>query len=138
MELTFILNVTPTPQARSRHTVINGFHRAYKSAAQKGAEATLDALLAQHAPVEPLTGAVALDFVAVFPVPASASKKKRQEMLDGVIYHTHKPDLDNLAKQLQDAMTRLQFWQDDRQLVRTRCEKKYGLRGHWIVTLREL
>ena len=137
-EISFILNCTPTPQARPRHAVMHGFSMTYKSAAQKENEATLDALLAQHAPVEPMEGAVALTFMAYLPVPASASKKKQQDMLNGVIRHTHKPDLDNLGKQLKDAMTRLQFWRDDRQVVKLTCEKRYGMRGHWIVTIREL
>ena len=136
-EIVFELNVTPTPQARPRHTVMHGFSRTYKSAAQRANESTLDALLAMHAPKTPFTGPVYLEFSAVFPVPASVSQKKRQMMLDGHIFHTHKPDLDNLTKQLKDAMTRLQFWQDDRQVVRTVCEKKYGERGQWLVRVLE-
>ncbi len=118
--------------------MFHGFSRTYKSTAQKNNEATLDALLAMHAPDAPMHGAVSLEFTAVFPVPASASKKKQREMLDGHIHHTHKPDLDNLTKQLKDAMTRMQFWQDDRQVVRTVCEKRYGERGHWLVTVTEI
>ena len=137
-EISFVLNTTPTPQARPRHTVMNGFSRTYKTAAQKSNEATLDALLAMHAPETPIHGAVSLEFAAVFPVPASASKKKQREMLDGFVHHTHKPDLDNLTKQLKDAMTRLQFWQDDRQVVRTVCEKRYGERGQWMIRIREI
>lgn len=52
--------------------------------------------------------------------------------------HTKKPDLDNLTKQLKDAMTRLQFWHDDRQVVRLACEKRYGETGRWEVCIREM
>ena len=52
--------------------------------------------------------------------------------------HTKKPDLDNLTKQLKDAMTRLQFWSDDRQVVRIACEKRYGEQGRWEVCVREV
>ncbi len=137
-ELSFTLNAVPTPQARPRHTMVGGFSRTYKTAEQKRNEQTLDALLAAHAPETPIRGAVSLEFAAVFPVPASASRKRRREMLDGVIGHTQKPDLDNLAKQLKDAMTRLQYWLDDRQVVRISCEKRWGERGQWIVTVREM
>ena len=59
-------------------------------------------------------------------------------MLRGQQYHTHKPDLDNLAKQLKDAMTRLQYWYDDRQVVRLICQKAYGETGRWEVCVREM
>ena len=105
----------------------------FKSGTQRANEQTLDALLAPHAPEAPLTGAVTLEFRAVFPPPKSASKKARAAMLRGIEPHTKKPDLDNLTKQLKDAMTRLQFWRDDRQVVRLVCEKRYGETGRWEV-----
>ncbi|MFR1532849.1 MAG: RusA family crossover junction endodeoxyribonuclease [Bilophila wadsworthia] len=37
-------------------------------------------------------------------------EKQREAMLRGEIAHTKKPDLDNMAKQLKDAMTRAGFW----------------------------
>ena len=76
-----------------------------------------------------------MEFVAVFPPPKSASKKVRTAMLRGEP-HTKKPDLDNLAKQIKDAMTRLQFWHDDRQVMRIVCEKRYGEVGRWEVCVR--
>lgn len=59
-------------------------------------------------------------------------------MLSGRIGHTVKPDLDNLCKQLKDAMTRLRFWQDDRQVVRLVCEKVYGLDPCWKISVRNI
>lgn len=50
---------------------------------------------------------------------------------------TKKPDLDNLAKQLKDAMTRLNFWHDDAQVVCLRCEKIYAESGRWDVAVYE-
>lgn len=135
--IAFILPCIPTAQARARHGVVNGHSMTFKSGAQRAAEQTLDALLALHAPEAPLMGAVTLEFRAVFPPPKSASKKARAAMLRGVEPHTKKPDLDNLTKQLKDAMTRLQFWRDDRQVVRIVCEKRYGDTGRWEVCIRE-
>lgn len=135
--IAFILPCIPTAQARARHGVVNGHSMTFKSGAQRAAEQTLDALLALHAPEAPLMGAVTLEFRAVFPPPKSASKKARAAMLRGAEPHTKKPDLDNLTKQLKDAMTRLQFWRDDRQVVRIVCEKRYGEQGRWEVCIRE-
>lgn len=136
--IVFTLPCVPTAQARARHGVVNGHSVTYKAGAQRVNEQTLDALLAPHAPEVPLAGAVELQFRAVFPPPKSVSKKARAAMLRGWIHHTKKPDLDNLAKQLKDAMTRLRFWEDDRQVVRIVCEKRYGGVGRWEVVAREV
>ena len=135
--IAFTLPIVPTAQARARHGVVNGHSVTFKSDRQKANEQTLDALLSRYAPAAPMSGAVALEFIAVFPPPRSASKKAREAMLRGTEPHTKKPDLDNLVKQLKDAMTRLQFWRDDRQVVRIVCEKRYGDTGRWEVCIRE-
>lgn len=135
----FILHTTPTAQARPRHGTIetrNGpLHMTFKSKRQKDNEATLDALLAPYAPASPMQGPVALSFIAALPMPRSASRKLREAMLNGWAFPQKKPDLDNLAKQLKDAMTRLQFWGDDRQVVDLRCKKIWAVNGYWAVTL---
>ena len=137
--LTFRLNCVPTAQARPRHMrTKSGISIAYKSERQVANEATLEALLAQFAPEKPLGGGLGLLFTAVLPVPASAGKRTREAMLDGEIGPTVKPDLDNLAKQLKDCMTRLRFWNDDRQVVRLECEKIYGEEPCWMVAVERL
>ena len=133
----FFLNCTPTAQARVRHAVRCGHSVAYKSAGQKSAEAVLDGLLSARAPKKPLEGPLVLEFIAGID-PASTPKKQREAMLRGEIAHTKKPDLDNMAKQLKDAMTRLQYWYDDRQVVRLICQKAYGETGRWEVCVREM
>ncbi len=135
--IAFTLPIVPTAQARARHGVVNGHSVTFKSDRQKANEQTLDALLSRYAPAAPMSGADALEFIAVFPPPRSASKKAREAMLRGTEPHTKKPDLDNLVKQLKDAMTRLQFWCDDRQVVRISCEKRYGEVGEWRVAVAE-
>ncbi len=136
--LSFILNCVPTAQARARHMrTKSGLAIAYKSESQKANEATLEALLAPHAPKAPFTCAIYLEFAAFMPIPKSASKKCRAQMLAGEIAPTVKPDLDNLAKQLKDAMTRLRFWQDDRQVVMLMCLKLYGEQPAWEVHVRK-
>jgi Holliday junction resolvase RusA-like endonuclease len=108
---------------------------AYKSAGQKSAEAVLDDLLSKRAPEKPLDGPLVLEFIAGMPIPASTSKKQREAMLRGEIAHTKKPDLDNMAKQLKDAMTRAGFWRDDKQVVALRCSKRYAAVPHWEVAV---
>lgn len=78
-----------------------------------------------------------LEFVAAMPLGKSDSKKLREAKLAGWVAPEKKPDLDNLAKQLLDCMTRLQFWHDDVQVVCLRCEKIYAEQGYWDVALYE-
>jgi Holliday junction resolvase RusA-like endonuclease len=133
--LKFILPITPTAQARPRHAMINGLPMTYKSKGQKDNERTLDACLLEHRPETPLEGPLALAFVAALPVPKSASKKAHTVMLSGKDWPQKKPDLSNLCKQIEDAMTRLQFWGDDCQVVELRCRKIWAERGYWQVTV---
>lgn len=136
--LKFRLNCIPTAQARARHgRTKSGLHMTFKSANQKANERTLEALLAPYAPKTPLAGPLVLEFVAALPVGKSDSKKLREAKLTGMVSPEKKPDLDNLAKQLLDCMTRLQFWTDDVQVVCLRCEKIYAEQGYWDVALFE-
>lgn len=132
--MTFELPIIPTAQQRARHTRTG---RAYKSAAQEGNERTLEAVLMPYKPEKPLCGPVRLSFTAFMPIPASASKKRREAMQAGKIGHTVKPDVDNLSKQLLDAMTRLRFWDDDRQVVELVARKRYDESPRWAVEVSE-
>ena len=135
--LSFVINVIPTPQARPRFSRHGQYVKTYKSSTQEANERTLEALLAPYAPEKPLSGPVTLVFTATFPVPKSASKKRREAMLRGKIKHTKKPDLDNLTKQLKDCLTRLQFWLDDKQVYKNIVRKNYGEHGQWSIRLIE-
>lgn len=75
----------------------------------------------------PLECALKVEFLAVFPVPASWSKKKRQAALSGDLRPTGKPDWDNIGKLASDALNGI-CWKDDSQLVDVRTQKFYGER----------
>lgn len=134
MTLRFILPIIPTAQQRARYTRSG---MAYKSREQETNERTLEAVLMPYKPEKPLCGPVRLVFTAFMPIPASASKKRRAAMRAGEIGHTVKPDVDNLSKQLLDAMTRLRFWEDDRQVVELVARKWYDEDPRWVVEVSE-
>ena len=69
--------------------------------------------------------AVRVDILAVFPVPASWSKKRRLAALQGVDHHVSKPDLDNVQKAILDGMNGIVF-EDDSQVIDSRARKAYG------------
>ena len=50
-------------------------------------------------------------------------------------WHESKPDADNLAKAVMDAMTALGVWRDDSQVVQLEVSKVYGARPGALVVL---
>ena len=134
--ISFELHCAPKAQARARHSFHKNRHITYKAENQIRNETELEALLLPHKPAAPIKGAVALFFMAHMPMPKSWSIKKQAKMIADQAPHIGKPDLDNLAKQLLDAMTRLKFWEDDRQITRLDCEKIYSREPRWEVAIR--
>lgn len=64
---------------------------------------------------EPLSGAVQVEVRMHYPVPASASKKRRAAMLADQIRPTCKPDADNVLKAIFDGLNGVAF-DDDKQI----------------------
>lgn len=62
---------------------------------------------------------------AFYGIPKSVSKKKRQEMISGILWPTKKPDIDNIAKCILDALNGVAF-HDDTQVVSLHMEKHYA------------
>ena len=66
-----------------------------------------------------------LEITAVFAVPESTSKKRRTQMLAWAILPTKKPDADNIAKIIADALNGV-AWHDDAQITEMHVRKVYG------------
>lgn len=75
--------------------------------------------------------------MAYFEIPASWPEHQRQAALLGVVRHTRKPDFDNIAKVLADALNGIAY-EDDKQIVRFEIEKRYGPRAFAAVTVEEI
>ena len=72
-----------------------------------------------------LEGQLKIDIKAYFSIPKSASKKKKQLMLEGELRPTKKPDADNILKIIGDALNDLAY-KDDKQIVSANIEKFYS------------
>lgn len=70
------------------------------------------------------TGQVAVDITAFYPIPSSYTKKKQEAIRRGA-RPVKKPDLDNIAKIILDALNHI-AWQDDKQVVCMVLTKKYA------------
>ena len=58
-------------------------------------------------------------------IPASFSKQKRKDALEGIIKPTKKPDIDNIAKCFLDGMNDIVYL-DDKQVVNLHVTKVYA------------
>lgn len=79
---------------------------------------------------------VTLRIVARFMPPASASKKKQQEMLAGEILPLKKPDMDNIVKVVADALNGTAY-RDDKQIVLVSAKKAYSAMEGLDITVEE-
>jgi Holliday junction resolvase RusA-like endonuclease len=84
-----------------------------------------------------LEGYIEATIRAYFSIPKSTSNKKRQLMLEGEIFPTKRPDLDNIAKIVLDALNKLAY-DDDSQVVRLVIEKYYDDNPRVNLTLKEI
>lgn len=72
--------------------------------------------------------------VAYFQIPKSSSKKRQIEMISSKVLPTKRPDTDNIAKIVLDALNGLAY-PDDKQVVELHVIKEYDLEGCVTVEL---
>lgn len=128
-ELTFFVPGDPVGKARPRVSVRFGHAHAYtpaKTAAYEKTVATYAkaAMIAQQFEKVEKLAAVMLQIRAAFSVPQSWTKKKRAAALSGAYPHITKPDADNLAKAILDALNGV-IYADDSQVTVCHVEKVY-------------
>ena len=73
---------------------------------------------------------------AYYPIPKSTSKKKRQDMLAGILRPIKKPDMDNVMKVYADALNGIAY-RDDTQIVDAYIKKLYSETPRVKVVLRK-
>lgn len=72
-----------------------------------------------------MDGYIAVKIYAVYKIPTTTSKAKREQMLRGAIKPTVKPDLDNVLKIVLDGLNKVAY-DDDRQVTSVVVAKAYG------------
>lgn len=73
----------------------------------------------------PLDGALIVVITVTRPLLKSWSKKKKEDALAGKFRPTTRPDVDNYAKSILDALNGI-TWKDDSQIVSLTINKRYG------------
>lgn len=84
-----------------------------------------------------LNGPLKATVTAYFTIPKSVSQKKRNMMANGAIRPEKKPDADNIAKIILDALNTLAY-DDDKQIVSLTVEKFYSESPRVLVEVNEL
>ena len=116
----------PRGKGAARAAAVGGRVHAYTDARTRGYEAQLRYAAQQAMAGEPPTAeAVEVEITAALAIPASWSKRKTAAALAGEIRPTVKPDWDNFAKALGDALNGV-VWVDDKQIVRGIVAKVYA------------
>ena len=77
------------------------------------------------------------EITAYYDIPKSTSKKRRAAMLAGMEYPGKKPDCDNVAKIVLDALNGIAY-RDDAAVVELMVKKRYGEQPGVYVTIERL
>lgn len=78
-----------------------------------------------YAPETPLTCAVEMHLTFFLPIPTAASRRVRIQMLNGIILPTKKPDFDNLAYLVTNALKEI-VYKDDSLVTDCVIRKRYS------------
>lgn len=84
-----------------------------------------------------LEGPIEAEIIAFMKIPKNVSKKKRKEMIAGIIRPTKKPDTDNIAKIVLDSLNDLAY-SDDKYVVDLNVKKYYSENPRVEVVLSEV
>lgn len=120
--MVFFVEGQPEGKARPRFTRAGITFTPKKTVAYE--ERIRDRFLQAGGKMVPYGGYVFINVEAIFDIPKSYPKKKREACLCGGIRPDKKPDADNILKAVLDALNGVAY-EDDRQVVEVLCIKKY-------------
>ncbi|MHC0552092.1 RusA family crossover junction endodeoxyribonuclease [Salinicoccus sp. CNSTN-B1] len=80
---------------------------------------------------------ISIHLTFVFTSPNSYTKKKLKPIEDGSLVYQKKPDLDNLAKSILNALNET-IYKDDSQIVELNVKKRYGDTDHVLIAIDKL
>lgn len=83
-----------------------------------------------------IQGRVSVEIIAYMSIPKTASKKNKELMIENQISPVKKPDVDNIAKSVLDALNKFVI-HDDNQVSKILVEKRFGEKEKIVVKIEE-
>jgi Holliday junction resolvase RusA-like endonuclease len=134
MKRTFFYPCNPRGQGRPRFAG----KVAYKSSEDRAYEQGIRmAYVSAYPGRAPIQGACSVTITALYPIPKSASKKMREQMIAGLVLPIVRPDIDNVYKAVLDALNGVAFM-DDKQVTGGEMHKFYGAVPGLMVEIEEV
>jgi Endodeoxyribonuclease RusA. len=127
----------PVAQGRPRATNINGHIRMYDPKKSRDFKDYVRLVASENRPKKLLEGPICLEVKVYKPTLKSFSKKKKAAAEAGQLRPTSKPDVDNYAKSIKDALKNV-IWKDDSQVVDLHISKWYSETPRVEIEIEEL
>jgi Holliday junction resolvase RusA-like endonuclease len=122
----FEIHGNPIPQQQTRFANGHSYDPSKKDKEQ------IQWQIRHYAPKEPLQCPIQIDMTFYVPIPQSTSGIKKRQMNNQVILPIKKPDIDNLAYLITNAMKAI-FYKDDAQVIDMYLHKRYGNEPRTVV-----
>ncbi len=129
-----IFTIPGKPFGKQRHRVNMAQRRTFDTAANRGFARTAGLIARPHFP-RPLDGPVSVWIDAAFAMPKSWSREMMNDHEDRA--HTQKPDADNIAKAICDALNGI-AWTDDAQVAELHITKRWRWRADTRVRIHQI
>ncbi|MDU5424675.1 MAG: RusA family crossover junction endodeoxyribonuclease [Clostridiales bacterium] len=135
MMIRFVIPGEPQGKGRPKFSRQGSFVKTYTPAKTENYEAHIKAcFMASGAGMIPQGVEIGMEITAFYSIPKSTSKKRAALMREGVIRPAKKPDFDNVAKVICDALNKIAYY-DDAQIVEAAFAKFYADEPRVVVRL---
>jgi len=125
MEKRLVMTITPKPKERPRAAIIGGHARIFTPKTTEAYEKEIRAAWVRANGDKPEEGPLRARIYFGLPIPKSETKGNKLQMIQRKVFPTKKPDLDNLAKAVLDALNGVAY-KDDCQIVTMLSRKNYA------------
>ncbi len=136
MTLTFEVPGKPQGKQRARVCVRGGYARAYTPDDTASYENLIKLCFKAACGTHPIERGIPIKMhiKAFYEIPKSFSKKKTDEAVRGLVNPLTKPDVDNIAKIVCDALNGIAYI-DDSQIIMITAQKEYSLIPKIVVSI---
>jgi Holliday junction resolvase RusA-like endonuclease len=124
--ISFVVLGEPKSQPRPKAMRRGNFVHIYTPATAKAWKGAVASAAAPFLSPVPIEGPLSLSLDFRFARPKSHYTSKGALTKGARLQHTTKPDADNLAKAVMDALTDAGLWKDDTQIVQLSVTKSYA------------